>query len=106
MNLMLTAHCDSTDAFYQSYLAVKPEFAEWCDASRCVFAKVDDNNLVELFFDVNPPKLKAWLKVIAIALRGFAYALPTGLRIRSLSSLSAFGRTRMPKAECLKSRNA
>ena len=21
----------------------------------------DDNNLIELFFDVNPPKLKAWL---------------------------------------------
>lgn len=61
MNLMLTAHCDNTDAFYQSYLAVKPEFAEWCNISRCVFAKVDDNNLVELFFDVNPPKLKAWL---------------------------------------------
>ena len=61
MNLMLTAHCDSTDAFHKSYLEVKPEFAEWCDISRCVFAKVDDNNLVELFFDVNPPKLKAWL---------------------------------------------
>ena len=62
MNLMLTATCDSTDDFYnQAYLAVKAEFAEWCDASRCVFAKVDDQNLIELFFDVNPPKLKAWL---------------------------------------------
>ena len=61
MNLMLTAHCDDTDAFHQSYLAVKPEFAEWCDISRCVFAKIDDRNLVELFFDVDAPKLKAWL---------------------------------------------
>ena len=61
MNLMLTAHCNSTDVFYQTYLAIKPEFAEWCDASRCVFAKVDDTNLVELFFDVDPVKLKAWL---------------------------------------------
>ena len=62
MNLMLTATCDSTDAFYQNaYLAVKSEFADWCDASRCVFAKVDDTTLVELFFDVNPPKLKEWL---------------------------------------------
>ena len=61
MNLMLTARCDDTDAFYQSYKAVKPEFAEWCDISRCVFAKVDDQNLVELFFDVDPAKLKAWL---------------------------------------------
>ena len=62
MNLMLTAQCDSTDAFYeQAYLAVKPEFSEWCDASRCVFAKIDDKNLIELFFDVDPPKLQAWL---------------------------------------------
>ena len=61
MNLMLTATCDNTDAFYQSYLSVKPEFAEWCDLSRCVFGKIDDNNLVELFFDVDPAKLKAWL---------------------------------------------
>ena len=62
MNLMLTATCDNTDAFYQNaYLAAKAEFADWCDASRCVFAKVDDHNLVELFFDVNPPKLKEWL---------------------------------------------
>ena len=62
MNLMLTAHCDSTDDFYENgYLKLKHEFAEWCDSSRCIFAKVDDQNLVELFFDVNPPKLKAWL---------------------------------------------
>ena len=62
MNLMLTAQCDNTDVFYQQvYLVVKSEFTEWCDASRCVFAKVDDHNLVELFFDVDPPKLKAWL---------------------------------------------
>ncbi|MEE2785958.1 MAG: hypothetical protein VX589_01375 [Myxococcota bacterium] len=62
MNLMLTAKCDNTDAFYnQGYLAVKAEFGDWCDASRCVFAKVDDTNLVELFFDVDPAKLKEWL---------------------------------------------
>ena len=62
MNLMLTAICNNTDEFYQTgYLAAKAEFGEWCDASRCVFAKVDDTNLIELFFDVNPVKLKAWL---------------------------------------------
>ena len=61
MNLMLTATCDNVDEFYESYLAVKPEFAEWCDLSRCVFAKADDHNLIELFFDVDPGKLKAWL---------------------------------------------
>ena len=62
MNLMLSAHCNNTDEFYKNgYLAVKSEFAEWCDDSRCVFAKVDDQNLVELFFDVDPAKLKGWL---------------------------------------------
>ena len=62
MNLMLTATCDSTDDFYnQAYLAVKSEFADWCDASRCVFGKIDDQNLIELFFDVDPAKLKVWL---------------------------------------------
>ena len=62
MNLMLTATCDSTDDFYKNaYSVAKPEFAEWCDVSRCVFGKIDDNNLVELFFDVNPAKLKVWL---------------------------------------------
>jgi hypothetical protein len=62
MNLMLTAQVDDTDTFHeQGYLSVKPEFGEWCDASRCVFAKIDDKNVVELFFDVNPPKLQAWL---------------------------------------------
>ena len=62
MNLMLTATCDNTNAFYQNaYLFVKAEFADWCDALRCVFAKVDDTQLVDLFFAVNPPKLKEWL---------------------------------------------
>ena len=62
MNLMLTATCNNTDDFYQNgYLTAKSEFGEWCDVSRCVFAKVDDTNLVELFFDVDPVKLKAWL---------------------------------------------
>ena len=62
MNLMLTAHCDSTDDFYEKgYSVVKPEFADWCDISRCAFGKIDDNNLIELFFDVDRVKLGAWL---------------------------------------------
>lgn len=62
MNLMLTATCDDTDAFYQDYLRVKPEFADWCDISRCAFGKIDDNNLIELFFDVIGPSLgRGWL---------------------------------------------
>ena len=40
MNLMLTATCDSVDAFHQTYLSIKHEFADWCDSSRCVFAKI------------------------------------------------------------------
>ena len=43
----------NTDAFYQQgYLTVKPEFADWCDVPLRV-RQVDDNNLVELFFDVD-----------------------------------------------------
>ena len=61
MNLMLTATCDNTDAFYQDYCRVKHEFAEWCDLSRCAFGKIDDTHLVELFFDVDKAKLGAWL---------------------------------------------
>ena len=33
MNLMLTATCDNTDAFYQFDRSVMPEFAEWYDVS-------------------------------------------------------------------------
>ena len=59
---MLTATCDNTDEFYKNaYSAVKTEFSDWCDTSRCIFTKVDEHNLVELFFDVNPSKLQAWL---------------------------------------------
>ena len=59
---MLTASCNNTDEFYQTgYVQAKAEFDDWCDASRCVFAKVDETHLIELFFDVDPVKLKAWL---------------------------------------------
>ena len=62
MNLMLTATCTSADAFYkEGYTPLKHEFSDWCDASRCVFARIDDQTVIELFFDVNPAKLKAWL---------------------------------------------
>ena len=62
MNLMLTATCDNADTFYkEGYAPLKHEFSEWCDASRCVFAKIDDQTVIELFFDVEPAKLKAWL---------------------------------------------
>ena len=62
MNLMIKATCNNTDEFYKNgYQLAKSDFGDWCDASRCVFAKIDDNNLIELFFDVDPVKLKVWL---------------------------------------------
>ncbi|NQW28677.1 MAG: hypothetical protein HQ474_12280 [Flammeovirgaceae bacterium] len=62
MNLMLTARCNNSDDFKKfGYNTVKSEFSEWCDSSKCVFGKIDEKNIVELFFDVNPAKLKEWL---------------------------------------------
>ena len=62
MNLMLTASCNDADDFkINGYEKVKFEFSEWCDSSKCIFSKIDNQNVLELFFDVNPPKLKEWL---------------------------------------------
>ena len=62
MNLMLTAKCNNVDEFKKNgYDVVKKEFDSWCDNSKSIFAKIDDNHLVELFFDVNPMELKKWL---------------------------------------------
>ncbi|MEC7876621.1 MAG: hypothetical protein VYE05_01350 [Bacteroidota bacterium] len=62
MNLMLTAICNDADDFKKNgYEKMKSEFFDWCDASKCVFCKIDDKNVLELFFDVNPLKLKEWL---------------------------------------------
>ena len=62
MNLMLTASCNDADDFkINGYENLKYEFSDWCDSSKCVFCKIDDKNILELFFDVNPQKLKEWL---------------------------------------------
>ena len=62
MNLMLTASCNDADDFkINGYEKLKSEFSEWCDSSKCIFCKIDNQNVLELFFDVNPPKLKEWL---------------------------------------------
>ena len=59
---MLTASCNDADDFkINGYEKVKSEFYEWCDSSKSVFCKIDNQNVLELFFDVNPPKLKEWL---------------------------------------------
>ena len=62
MNLMLTASCIDNDDFkINGHEKVKSEFSEWCDSSKYFFCKIDNQNVLELFFDVNPPKLKEWL---------------------------------------------
>ena len=56
MNLMLTASCNDAEDFkINGYENLKSEF------SKCVFCKIDNQNVLELFFDVNPLKLKEWL---------------------------------------------
>ena len=62
MNLMLTASCNDADDFkINGYENLKSEFSDWCDSSKCIFCKIDNQNVLELFFDVNPLKLKEWL---------------------------------------------
>ena len=59
MNLMLTAKCNNVDEFKKNgYDVVKKEFDSWCDNSKSIFAKIDDKNLVELFFDVNAYRIE------------------------------------------------
>ena len=59
MNLMLTASCNDADDFkINGYENLKSEFSDWCDSSKCIFCKIDNQNVLELFFDVNPLKLK------------------------------------------------
>lgn len=62
MNLLLTASVRDADDFKKNgYDSVKHEFSEWCDSSACIFAKIDQYHVVELFFNVNPAKLREWL---------------------------------------------
>ena len=62
MNLMLIANCNSADNFKtHGYEKLKSEFSNWCDSSKSIFSKIDDQTVLELFFDVNPQKLKEWL---------------------------------------------
>ena len=62
MNLMLTASSNYADDFkINGYENLKSEFSDWCDSSKCIFCKIDNQNVLELFFDVNPIKLKEWL---------------------------------------------
>ena len=38
-----------------------PKFKNWCDASKSVFAKVNDTAVIELFFDIDKVKLEDFL---------------------------------------------
>tara|TARA_B100000482_G_C12583121_1_gene288663 strand:- start:667 stop:933 length:267 start_codon:yes stop_codon:yes gene_type:complete len=63
MNLMIIASCKSSIDFKKNvYDLVKSEFADWCDNEKSVFSIIDEQNVLELFFDINPVKLKEWLE--------------------------------------------
>ena len=50
MNLMLTASCNDADDFkINGYEKVKSEFSEWCDSSKCIFCKIDNQKYIRTF---------------------------------------------------------
>ena len=54
MNLMLTASCNDADDFkINGYENLKSEFSDWCDSSKCIFCKIDNQNVLELFFIIS-----------------------------------------------------
>jgi len=62
LNMLLLANVSDVDAFKKySYDINQPKFNNWCDASKSVFAKVNDTTVVELFFDIYKEKLQEFL---------------------------------------------
>jgi hypothetical protein len=62
LNMLLLANVSDVDAFKKySYDINQPKFNNWCDASKSVFAKVNDTTVVELFFDIDKEKLQEFL---------------------------------------------
>ena len=62
LNMLLLANVSDADAFKKySYDINQPKFNNWCDASKSVFAKVNDTTVVELFFDIDKEKLQEFL---------------------------------------------
>jgi len=61
-NMLLIAKVSNVDSFkIYSYDVNKPKFKNWCDASKCVFGKVNDTTAIELFFDIDADKLQEFL---------------------------------------------
>ena len=60
MNLMLMASCNDADDFKTNGYDSKIWVSNWCDSSKSIFSKIDEQTVLELF-DVNPEKLKEWL---------------------------------------------
>jgi len=59
MNLMLTASCSDADDFkINGYEKVKSEFDDWCDSSKCIFCKIDNQNVLELLIYVLSVQIK------------------------------------------------
>jgi len=62
LNMLLLANVSDVDAFKKySYDVNQPKFKNWCDASKSVFAKVNDTTVIELFFDIEKEKLQEFL---------------------------------------------
>jgi hypothetical protein len=57
LNMLLVANVSDADAFKKLSIDVNyPKFKNWCDASKFVFAKVNDTTVIELFFDIDKVK--------------------------------------------------
>ena len=58
---MLTASCNNADNFkINGYEKMKSEFSDWCDASKCVFCKIDNSKVIlpcAIYFGIS---FKAW----------------------------------------------
>ena len=62
LNMLLLANVSDVDAFKKySYDINQPKFKNWSDASKSVFAKVNDTTVIELFFDIDKEQLQEFL---------------------------------------------
>lgn len=62
LNMLLLANVSDVDAFKKySYDINQPKFKNWSDASKSVFAKVNDTTVIELFFDIDKVQLQEFL---------------------------------------------
>jgi hypothetical protein len=59
MNLVIKGKCTSSyEAVYKDFMELSESRAQFCDESKTVIGKIDNNNFVVLLFDVDMSKLK------------------------------------------------